>query len=59
VSTSTADSPVPGRAVRAVTLKVVELWRARELLSQLVRKELKVRYKSSALGSCGRCSPRR
>jgi ABC-type polysaccharide/polyol phosphate export permease len=50
VSTSTADSPVPGRAVRAVTLKVVELWRARELLSQLVAKELKVRYKSSTLG---------
>jgi ABC-2 type transport system permease protein len=32
-----------GRAVR-------EVWGARELLSQLVRKELKVKYKDSALG---------
>ena len=30
--------------------KLGELWRARELLSQLVAKELKVRYKSSSLG---------
>jgi ABC-type polysaccharide/polyol phosphate export permease len=30
--------------------KLVDLWRARELLLQLVRKELKVRYKNSALG---------
>ena len=30
--------------------KLGELWRARELLGQLVRKELKVRYKNSSLG---------
>lgn len=34
----------------AVSGRLVELWRARELLEQLVRKELKVRYRSSALG---------
>ncbi len=40
----------PRRAVRGVTGKLLQLWRARELLAQLVRKELKVRYKNSALG---------
>ncbi len=40
----------PTRAARAVTSKLLELWRARELLVQLVRKELKVRYRNSALG---------
>ncbi len=40
----------PRRAVRGVTSKLLQLWRARELLAQLVRKELKVRYKNSALG---------
>ncbi|MEX2325022.1 MAG: ABC transporter permease [Nitriliruptoraceae bacterium] len=42
--------PVPERALRQSTAKLAELWRARELLLQLVRKELKVRYKNSALG---------
>ena len=37
----------PGRAFRA---KLVDLWRARELLRQFVAKELKVRYKNSVLG---------
>ena len=44
---------VPGGS-RLATLrasnKLIELWRARELLAQLVRKELKVRYRNSALG---------
>ncbi|MFO7779122.1 MAG: ABC transporter permease [Nitriliruptoraceae bacterium] len=40
----------PRRAALAVSGKLVELWRARELLDQLVRKELKVRYRNSALG---------
>ncbi|MFP4311769.1 MAG: ABC transporter permease [Nitriliruptoraceae bacterium] len=40
----------PRRATLAVSTKLVELWRARELLVQLVRKELKVRYRNSALG---------
>ena len=40
----------PRRAGLAVSGKFVELWRARELLAQLVRKELKVRYRNSALG---------
>ncbi|MEX0592729.1 MAG: ABC transporter permease [Nitriliruptoraceae bacterium] len=38
------------RAVRAVSARPMELWRSRELLGQLVRKELKVRYRNSALG---------
>ena len=37
----------PGRAFRE---KLLDLWRARELLRQFVSKELKVRYKNSALG---------
>lgn len=40
----------PRRATLAVSAKALELWRARELLVQLVRKELKVRYRNSALG---------
>jgi ABC-type polysaccharide/polyol phosphate export permease len=40
----------PERVLRSSTSKLGDLWRARELLAQLVRKELKVRYKSSALG---------
>jgi ABC-type polysaccharide/polyol phosphate export permease len=40
----------PRRVALAVSSKLVELWRARELLVQLVRKELKVRYRNSALG---------
>jgi ABC-type polysaccharide/polyol phosphate export permease len=44
------DPPVPGRVMRSGAAKLIELWRARELLGQLVRKELKVRYKNSSLG---------
>jgi ABC-type polysaccharide/polyol phosphate export permease len=36
--------------VQALRDKLVDLWRARELLRQFVAKELKVRYKNSALG---------
>ncbi|MBW3661455.1 MAG: ABC transporter permease [Actinobacteria bacterium] len=36
--------------MRALRDKLSDLWRARELLRQLVNKELKVRYKNSALG---------
>jgi ABC-type polysaccharide/polyol phosphate export permease len=36
--------------VRALADRLRDLWRARELLRQLVSKELKVRYKHSALG---------
>jgi ABC-type polysaccharide/polyol phosphate export permease len=39
-----------GRTLRLSTSKLADLWRARELLLQLVQKELKVRYKNSALG---------
>ncbi|MEX2549134.1 MAG: ABC transporter permease [Nitriliruptoraceae bacterium] len=48
-----AAAAVPGairRTSLAISGKFVELWRARELLNQLVRKELKVRYKNSTLG---------
>jgi ABC-type polysaccharide/polyol phosphate export permease len=38
------------RSLRSPSSKLGELWRARELLGQLVRKELKVRYKNSSLG---------
>lgn len=38
------------RVVRTVSIRPLELWRSRELLGQLVRKELKVRYRNSALG---------
>ena len=44
------DEPAHERALRSSTAKLVDLWRARELLAQLVRKELKVRYKNSTLG---------
>lgn len=44
------DESAPRRVARSASGKLVELWRARELLLQLVRKELKVRYKNSALG---------
>ncbi len=36
--------------MRASAGKLVDLWRARQLVAQLVRKELKVRYRNSALG---------
>lgn len=42
--------PTLSRALQTPTSKLGELWRARELLGQLVRKELKVRYKNSSLG---------
>ncbi len=49
-----ADAAALPGASRLATVwassKLVELWRARELLAQLVRKELKVRYRNSALG---------
>lgn len=41
---------VASPTVQVLRDKLVELWRARELLRQLVAKELKVRYKNSALG---------
>jgi ABC-type polysaccharide/polyol phosphate export permease len=49
------DAPSVGgttahRSLRSPSSKLGELWRARELLGQLVRKELKVRYKNSSLG---------
>lgn len=44
------DEPARERALRSWSAKLVELWRARELLVQLVKKELKVRYKNSTLG---------
>ena len=46
----TLDEPIHARALRSTTSKLVDLWRARQLLAQLVRKELKVRYKNSSLG---------
>ena len=45
MATATA---VPPRRVRSGAL--ADLWNARELLRNLVSKELKVRYKGSALG---------
>jgi ABC-2 type transport system permease protein len=44
---------LPARVVSArvgIRARLVELWRSRELLVFLVRKELKVKYKNSALG---------
>ncbi len=46
----TGDVALRPALVRSVAGKLVDLWRARELLLQLVRKELKVRYKNSSLG---------
>ncbi len=46
----TVDSSVPGHFVVTSSAKLGERWRARELLVQLVRKELKVRYRNSSLG---------
>jgi ABC-type polysaccharide/polyol phosphate export permease len=50
IDVSPFDEPTGRRALRTSTAKLVDLWRARELLLQLVRKELKVRYKNSTLG---------
>ena len=47
----TAAAPVNVIAPkRSVYRHLVELWSYRELLGNLVRKELKVKYKNSALG---------
>ena len=48
-----AQRSKPTRVVAArvsIRLRLVELWRARELFFFLVRKEIKVRYKNSVLG---------
>ncbi len=48
-----ARGPKPTRVVAArgnLRLRLIELWRARELLNFLVRKEIKVKYKNSFLG---------
>jgi ABC-2 type transport system permease protein len=48
-----AQRSKPTRVVAArvsIRLRLVELWRARELFFFLVRKEIKVKYKNSALG---------
>jgi ABC-type polysaccharide/polyol phosphate export permease len=50
IDVSPTGEPTGRRALRSSTSKLVDLWRARELLLQLVRKELKVRYKNSTLG---------
>jgi ABC-type polysaccharide/polyol phosphate export permease len=47
---SVGDPTASGRRRRGLGGTLAELWRTRELLSQLVAKELKVRYKSSTLG---------
>ena len=52
-SSGSAGSPrdaISSRPARVLREKLVDLWRARELLRQFVSKELKVRYKNSALG---------
>ena len=53
VARSVADRPKPTRVVSAkssVRERLVEIWRARELLIYLVRTEIKVKYKNSFLG---------
>ena len=47
---SPLDAAPPERLLRRASRRLVELYLARELLAQLVGKELKVRYKSSTLG---------
>lgn len=49
-SSPAAPGPPAERALQRFSGKLMDLWRARELLFQLVRKELKVRYKNSTLG---------
>jgi ABC-2 type transport system permease protein len=47
------DRRLPSRVVSArvnLRFRLVELWRCRELMAFLVRKELKVKYKNSVLG---------
>jgi ABC-type polysaccharide/polyol phosphate export permease len=50
VTTHPPRRPAPARLAGAATNRLVELVRARQLLVELVRKELKVRYRNSALG---------
>jgi ABC-2 type transport system permease protein len=53
VARSAADRPKTTRVVSAkssVAQRLVEIWRARELLVYLVRTEIKVKYKNSFLG---------
>ena len=51
MSTSPEDPPLVEVSARApLSGRVRALWQARELLANLVRKELKVRYKDSILG---------
>lgn len=50
MGSTVTDDRFAVRILRTVSVRPLELWRARELLGQLVRKELKVRYRSSALG---------
>jgi ABC-type polysaccharide/polyol phosphate export permease len=50
VDASSTERSSRSRVPRLLGTKLVDLWRARELLAQLVRKELKVRYKNSTLG---------
>jgi ABC-type polysaccharide/polyol phosphate export permease len=49
-SAAEQQAAISARPARALREKLVDLWRARELLRQFVSKELKVRYKNSALG---------
>jgi ABC-type polysaccharide/polyol phosphate export permease len=50
VEVTVADGTVRPGTLHNLGRRVGERWRARELLVQLVRKELKVRYRSSSLG---------
>ena len=50
LESSPLDAAPPERLLRRISKKLVELYLARELLAQLVSKELKVRYKNSTLG---------
>ncbi|TVR35482.1 MAG: ABC transporter permease [Nitriliruptor sp.] len=47
---ATVDGALPDQLIQRSSLRLGERWRARELLVQLVRKELKVRYRNSSLG---------
>jgi ABC-2 type transport system permease protein len=55
VVTTVAGDPLPpliehGSVPRSSFARIVDVWNYRELLTQLVRRELKVRYKGSVLG---------
>ncbi len=47
---TTVDGSLSDHLMRRSSATLGERWRARELLAQLVRKELKVRYRNSSLG---------